>query len=81
MRELTKLKELLEDLLIDYVPVGQRSLVLETKPVIITDCGEDGIQIFGWNFFGCYTYSAEFVAKALDRKFREEMEQGYGQCK
>lgn len=80
MNELNKLKKLLDELLIGNELICNRTLALDTKPVIITDCGEDGLQMFGWNFFGCYTYSAEFVAKVLDRKFREEMEHDYGRC-
>lgn len=72
MNELDKLKKLLDELLIAYEQICDRTLALETKPVIINDC-PDGLYVYGWGFSGQWPYSAEFVASALDRKFREEM--------
>ena len=72
MTELQRLMQLLDDLMIAYEQLCDRTLMLETKPVIINEC-DDGLYIFGWGFSGLWPYSAEFVAKMLDRKFREEM--------
>lgn len=71
MTELQKLKQLLDDLMIDNEQLCDRTLMLETKPVIINEC-PDGLYIHGWDFFGLWPYSAEFVARVFDRKFREE---------
>ena len=74
MPELDKLKQLLDELMIDYeekTEEGRRCIVLIDKLATIwTD--KDGLRIFGWGFSGIWTYSAEFVARMLDRKFREE---------
>lgn len=72
MTELQRLMKLLDDLMIAYEQICAKTLALETKPVIINEC-DDGLYIFGWGFSGLWPYSAEFVAKMLDRKFREEM--------
>ena len=72
MTELEKLKQLLDKLLIAYEMICGRTLALVTKPVFITDCG-DGLYVDGWGFSEQWPYSAEFIASALDRKFREEM--------
>ena len=71
MTELQKLKQLLDDLMIANEMICNRTLALVTKPVFINDC-QDGLYIYGWGFSGLWPYSAEFVAKMLDRKFREE---------
>ena len=72
MTELQRLMKLLDDLMIAYEQICAKTLALETKPVFITDCG-DGLYIDGWGFTSQWPYSAEFIARALDRKFREEM--------
>ena len=72
MNELDKLKKLLDELLIGYELICNRTLALETKPVFINDC-PDGLYVYGWGFSGLWPYSAEFLAKAFDRKFREEV--------
>lgn len=71
MTELQRLKQLLDDLLIDNEMICNRTLALVTKPVFVTDCG-DGLYVDGWGFSEQWPYSAEFIASALDRKFREE---------
>ena len=71
MTELQKLKQLLDDLMIANEMICNRTLALVTKPVFINDC-QDGLYIYGWGFSGFWPYSAEFVARAFDRKFREE---------
>lgn len=71
MTELQRLMQLLDDLMIAYEQLCDRTLMLETKPVIINEC-PDGLYIHGWDFFGLWPYSAEFVARVFDRKFREE---------
>lgn len=73
MKELDELKQLLDDYLIDYETIGQRTVALTTKPLLVNGC-PDGLYIFGWGFSGIWSYSAKFVSKLLDRKFREEME-------
>lgn len=73
MKELDELKKLLDDYLIDYETIGKRTVALTTKPLLINDC-PDGLYIFGWGYSGEWTYSPEYIAKMLDRKFREEME-------
>ncbi len=72
MTELQKLKQLLDEQFIANELICERTLELDTKPVIVNEC-DDGLYVFGWGFSGIYPYSAEFVASALDRKFREEM--------
>ena len=72
MTELQRIMKLLDDLMIAYEQICAKTLALETKPGIINEC-DDGLYIFGWGFSGLWPYSAEFVAKMLDRKFREEM--------
>lgn len=72
LTELQKLKYLLDELLIAYEPIGKRTVLLTTKPVFINDCG-DGLTVVGWGYSGIWTYSADYVARMLDRKFREEM--------
>ena len=71
MTELDKLKQLLNDLMIDYESIGQKTVVLNAKPLFINDCS-DGLYLIGCGYSGTWPYSAEFVAKMLDRKFREE---------
>ncbi len=71
MTELQKLMQLFDNLMIAYEQLCDRTLMLETKPVFITDCG-DGLYVDGWGFSEQWPYSAEFIASALDRKFREE---------
>ena len=71
MTELQKLMQLFDNLMIAYEQLCNRTLMLETKPVFITDCG-DGLYVDGWGFSEQWPYSAEFIASALDRKFREE---------
>lgn len=72
MTELQKLKYLLDGQFIAYEQICDRTLALETKPVFINDC-PDGLYVYGWGFSGFWPYSAEFLAKAFDRKFREEV--------
>lgn len=72
MTELQKLKQLLDELQIDYESIGQKTVVLNTKPLFINDC-PDGLYLIGWGYSGTWPYSAEFVARMLDRKFQEEM--------
>lgn len=73
MAELDKLKQLLDELLIDYETIGKKTIALTTKHLFINSC-PDGLYIFGWGYSGKWTYSPEYIAKMLDRKFREEME-------
>lgn len=73
MKELDELKQQLDNLLIDYDSIGERTVALTTKPVIINACS-DGLYMYGWGFSGNWAYSAKFIAQTLDRKFREEME-------
>ena len=72
MTELDKLKKLLDELLIGNELICNRTLALDTNPVFINDCG-DGLTVVGWGYSGIWTYSADYVARMLDRKFREEM--------
>lgn len=73
MEKLDELKQLLDDYLIDYETIGQRTVALTTKPLLINGC-PDGLYIFGWGYSGKWAYSPEYIAGMLDRKFREEME-------
>lgn len=71
MTELQKLKQLLDDLMIAYEAKCKNCILLiDNRATIWTD--KDGLRVFGWGFSGQWPYSAEFVASALDRKFREE---------
>ena len=72
MTELDKLKQLLDELMIAYEVKCKNCIVLiDDRATIWPD--KDGLRVFGWGFSGIWTYSAEFVARMLDRKFREEM--------
>ena len=71
MTELDKLERLLNELQIAYEPISKRTVLLTTKPVFINDCG-DGLTVVGWDYSGVWAYSADYVARMLDRKFREE---------
>ena len=71
MTELQRLMKLLDDLMIAYEQICAKTLALETKPVFIDDC-PDGLYVYGWGFSGQWPYSAEFIARTIDRKFREE---------
>ena len=72
MNELNKLKQLLDDLLIGYEAKCKNCILLiDDRATIWLD--KDGLRVFGWGFSGQWPYSAEFLAKAFDRKFKEEM--------
>lgn len=71
MTELQRLMQLFDNLMIAYEQLCDRTLMLETKPVIINEC-PDGLYIHGWGYEGLWPYSAEFIARVFDRKFREE---------
>ena len=72
MPELQKLKQLLDELCIDWHMENYQAVVLDTVPVKIYPTLTRGCYIKGWGFSGIWPYSAEFVARMLDRKFREE---------
>lgn len=72
LTELQKLKYLLDELMIAYEQISNRTVFLTTKPVFIIEFGE-GLVVIGWGYSGIWTYSADYVARMLDRKFREEM--------
>lgn len=73
MTELQKLMQLLDDLMIAWVPLSDDTVMLSTKPLFITEI-KDGLSVLGWGYSNIWTYSAEYVARMLDRKFREEMQ-------
>ena len=76
MNELDKLKQLLDELLIDYTVEQKHEATvirLVTKPAQIVWWGEDTFTILGCGYQNQFEYSAECVARMLDRKFREEM--------
>lgn len=72
MTELDKLKRLLDELLIAWEPIGSLTIALTTKPLFVNNL-QDGLSVVGWGYSGQFRYSAEYVARMLDRKFREEM--------
>lgn len=78
MTEMDKMKQLLDELCIDWHMENYQAIVLDTVPVKIYPTLTRGCYIKGWGFSGTWTYSAEFVAKLLDRKFREEMRHDNG---
>jgi hypothetical protein len=69
--ELDRLAVLLSDLEIGFDLVGE-CLALSTKPVFIRE-EADGLRVVGWGYMGVFRYSAEWVARMLDRKFKAEM--------
>lgn len=36
---------------------------------------DKGFYVKGWGYSGIWRYSAEYVARMLDRKFKQEMEE------
>ena len=74
MMELQKLKQQLDELCIDWHMENYQAVVLDTVPVKIYPTPTRGCYIKGWGFSGIWPYSAEFVDRMLDRKFKEEMQ-------
>ena len=74
MTELQRLMQLLDNLMIDYKVETKHEVTvirLVTKPdTQIVWWGEDSFTILGWGYRNQFEYSAEFVARMLDRKFR-----------
>ena len=71
MDNVNRLHRLLDEACIDYTAYGPNTL-LDTVPVSILPV-YDGFRIFGAGYIGVWSYSAEYVARMLDRKFREGM--------
>ena len=75
MSEYTKLKRLLKELHIAYQPVifpdDSEEIWLATAPVRIKYQKWDAFTIEGGGYSGVWEYSAEYIARMLDRKFRD----------
>ena len=72
MSELTRLHRLLYEACIDYKVAQDGTIMLDTAPVFLQE-KHDGIAISGEGYTGTWTYSAEYVVRMLDKKFREGM--------
>lgn len=64
-----KIKKLLDEACIDYITQGP-AIMLDTAPVTLLNM-QSGLLIFGAGYSGVWPYSAEYVVKMLDKKFRE----------
>lgn len=72
MSELEKLHRLLYEACIDYKTAQDGMIMLDTVPVFLREA-QGGIFIFGVGYAGIWSYSAEYVVRILDEKFREGM--------
>lgn len=70
---LDQLKRLLDDLCIDYMQYADCIYITSDiggRHVVIQD--DDGLHIHGFGYLGIWDYSPEYIAKMLDRKFKED---------
>lgn len=68
-----KLKRLLYEKCIDYTAEGDL-IRIDNLPITITDCGGGLFSVYGCGYSGCWTYSAHYIANAIEKKFVEEMQ-------
>lgn len=66
------LTDLLDDLVIDYT-YEPPEVIITTAQVSIMEQGNGWYRIYGAGYSGTWEYSAEYVAKMLDRKFIENL--------
>ena len=71
MSELTRLHRLLYEACIDYTAYGPTT-TLDTAAVVLLHTNY-GFWVFGAGYTGVWPYSAEYVVRMMDRKFREGM--------
>lgn len=75
MSEYEKLKQLLDKLYISYTEkrhtVYVKEIRLTTAPVSIIWWGQDEFTIVGAGYNNVWEYSPEYIARMLDRKFRD----------
>ena len=72
MSEIEKLHRLLYEACIDYKIAQNGTIMLDTALVFLREA-KDGILISGAGYTGVWPYSAEYVVRMLDKKFREGM--------
>lgn len=68
-----QLKRLLDNLCIDYNQFAECIYItndIKGRHAVIQD--NDGLHIHGFGYFGIWDYSPEYIAKMLDRKFKED---------
>ena len=75
MKEYEKLKRLLDELCIGYTEkrhtVYVKEIRLVTAPVSIIWWGKDEFTIAGGGYNNVWEYSPEYIARMLDRKFKD----------
>ena len=69
--DIEKLHRLLYEACIDYTAYGPTT-VIDTAEIVLLSM-DDGFWVFGEGYTGTWTYSAEYVVRMLDKKFREGM--------
>ena len=72
MSEIEKLHRLLYETCIDYKIAQNGTIMLDTASVFLRGTW-DGILISGAGYTCVWPYSAEYVVRMLDKKFREGM--------
>ncbi len=72
MSELEKMQRLLYEACIDYTTYGG-AIFPDTADVMILQTDDGSFLVFGLGYNGVWSYSAEYVVRMLDRKFREGM--------
>lgn len=66
------LTDLLDDLLIEYT-YEPPEIIINTAKVSIMEQGDGWYRIYGAGYSGIWQYSAEYVARMLDKKFIENV--------
>lgn len=64
------LTELLDDLVIEYT-YHPPEIIINTAKVSVMEQGNGWYRIYGAGYSGLWEYSAEYVARMLDKKFIE----------
>lgn len=68
-----QLKRLLYEKCIDFTAEGDL-IRIDNLPITITDCAGGWFSIDGCGYSNCWTYSAHYIANAIEKKFVEEMQ-------
>lgn len=72
MDNVNRLRRLPYEACIDYKVAQNGMIMLDTAPVFLRETW-DGILISGAGYTSVWAYSAEYVVRMLDKKFREGM--------
>ena len=68
-----KMQRLLYESCIDYSIHGQ-AIMIDTLPGTYTVYTKDGWRLYGSGFGGHFCYTEEYIAKVLDKIFKDEKE-------